>query len=166
MRIVSVIDEMVSSSRIHAWAYTTAGEHGRPAKGVAIVACMDARINVESMFGLPTGDAHIIRNAGGIVTDDVLRSLLISQRLLGTREILLLHHTDCGLMRLNESQLVPQLEREAGIKLPFTLGAFTDLDEDLRRSLALIRSFRFLVARNSVRAFVYDVSEASLREVA
>src|SRR5947208_17089080 len=115
MGIVSVIDEMVSSSRVHAWAYTTAGEHGRPAKGVAIVACMDARINVESMFGLPTGDAHIIRNAGGIVTDDVLRSLLISQRLLGTREILLLHHTDCGLMRLNDSQLVPQLEREAGV---------------------------------------------------
>jgi carbonic anhydrase len=165
MGIVSVIDELVSSSKVHAWAYTTAGEHGHPAKGVAIVACMDARINVESMFGLRTGDAHIIRNAGGIVTDDVLRSLLISQRLLGTRAILLLHHTDCGLMRLNESQLVPQLEREAGVKLPFTLGAFTDLDEDLRRSLALIRSFRFLVARNSVRAFVYDVSEASLREV-
>src|ERR1700693_4557601 len=96
MGIVSVIDEMVSSSKVHAWAYTTAGEHGRPAKGVAIVACMDARINVESMFGLRTGDAHIIRNAGGIVTDDVLRSLLISQRLLGTREILLLHHTACG----------------------------------------------------------------------
>jgi len=165
MGIVSVIDEMVSSSKVHAWPYTTAGAHGRPAKGVAIVSCMDARINIESLFGLPSGDAHIIRNAGGVVTDDVLRSLLISQHLLGTREILLLHHTDCGLMRLNETQLVPQLEREAGVKLPFKLGAFTDLDEDLRRSLALIQSFPFLPARNLARAFVYDVSDASLREV-
>jgi len=165
MGLVSAIDEMVSSSKVHALAYTTAGTHGRPAKGVAIVSCMDARINVESLFGLRSGDAHIIRNAGGIVTDDVLRSLLLSQRLLGTREILLLHHTDCGLMRLNETQLAPQLEREAGVKLPFTLGAFTDLDEDLRRSLAVIRSFPFLPARNAVRAFVYDVSDASLREV-
>lgn len=162
---MSVIDEMVSSSKVHAWPYTAAGEHGRPAKGVAIVGCMDARINIESMFGLRTGDAHIIRNAGGIVTDDVLRSLLLSQHLLGTREILLLHHTDCGLMRLNETRLIPELEREAGVKLPFMLGAFADTDEDLRRSLALIRSFRFLTARNSVRAFVYDVSDGSLREV-
>jgi len=152
---------MVSNSKIHALAYTTAGERGRPAKGVAIVSCMDARINVESLFGLRTGDAHVIRNAGGIVTEDVLRTLLISQRVLGTREIMLLHHTDCGMLRLNESQL----EREAGGKLPFNLGAFTDLDEDLRRGMALIRSSQFLPGRNVVRAFVYDVVDASLREV-
>src|SRR2546427_11845241 len=109
---------MVPGSGVHAWGYTTGGEPGRPAKGVAIVACMDARINVESMFGLPTGAAHIIRNAGGIVTDDGLHSQLISQRLLGTREILRLHHTDCGLMRVNEAQLVPQPARGAGCKLP------------------------------------------------
>jgi carbonic anhydrase len=162
---VSVIDELVASSRVHAVAYTAAGAHGRPAKAVAIVSCMDARINVESLFGLRSGDAHIIRNAGGIISDDVLRSLLISQHLLGTREILLLHHTDCGMMRLDEGHLIPQLEREAGVVLPFALGGFTDLDEDLRHSLAAIRSFPFLPARNSVRAFVYDVSDASLREV-
>lgn len=163
---MSVIDELVWNSKVHALAYTTAGTHGRPARGVAIVACMDARINVESLFGLRSGDAHIIRNAGGIITEDTLRSLLISQRLLGTREILLLHHTDCGLMRLNEAQLVPELEREAGAKLAFKLGAFTDLDADLRRSVAVIRAFPFLPARDQVRAFVYDVADASIREVA
>lgn len=162
---MSVIDELIRNSRVHALAYTTAGTHGRPAKAIAILTCMDARINVESLFGLRSGDAHIIRNAGGIVTEDTLRSLLVSQRLLGTREIMLLHHTECGLLRLNETQLIPKLERETGAKLPFTLGAFTDLDEDLRRSLAMVRSFQFLPARDAVRAFVYDVSDASLREV-
>src|SRR5690349_23927203 len=120
---------MLASSRFHALAYTVAGEHGRPAKSVAIVTCMDARINVESLFGLRTGDAHIIRNAGGSVTDDVLRSLLVSQRVLGTREILLLHHTDCGMMRINETELVGQLEQQARVKLPFALGSFPDLEQ-------------------------------------
>jgi carbonic anhydrase len=126
---------------------------------------MDARINVESLFGLRSGDAHIIRNAGGIVTDDTLRSLLISQRLLATREIMLLHHTDCGMVRLDESQLVPKLEQEVGTKLPFKLGAFRDLEQDLRHSLTVIRSFPFLPAQDAVRAFVYDVADASLHEV-
>jgi len=162
---VSVVDELVWNSKVHALAYSSAGPHGRPAKGVAILACMDARINVESLFGLRTGDAHIIRNAGGIVSEDALRSLMLSQRLVGTREILLLHHTDCGLMRVNETQLTSQLEREAGARLPFKVGAFSDLDQDLRQGMALIRSSRFLPVRDAVRAFVYDVADGSLREV-
>jgi carbonic anhydrase len=165
VRAVSVVDELVSNSRIHAMAYTTAGVHGRPARSIAIVTCMDARINVESLFGLRTGDAHIIRNAGGIITDDALRSLVISQRLLGTREILLLHHSDCGLMRLDETKFARQVEQEMGQRLPFKLGGFSDLDLDVRHSLEVVRSFAFLPARNEVRGFVYDVANATLREV-
>ncbi len=162
---MSAIDELVWNSKVHALAYSAAGTHGRPAKGIAILACMDARINVENLFGLRTGDAHVLRNAGGIVTEDALRSLMLSQRIAGTREILLLHHTDCGLMSVQERDLATQVEREVGIKLPFALGAFTDPEEDVHRSLTLIRTCRFLPHREVVRGFVYDVTTGGLHEV-
>jgi carbonic anhydrase len=162
---VSAIDELLWNSKLHALSFGDAALHGQPAKGVAIVTCMDARIHVEALLRLRPGDAHVIRNAGGIVTADVLRSLALSQRLLGTREVGLLHHTDCGMMTFKEQDLASQMEREAGVKLPFKLGAFSDLEEDVRRSLTLVRSCRFLPHRDIVRGFVYEVTSGRLREV-
>lgn len=162
---MSAIDELVWNSKLHALAFGDAALHGRPAKGVAVVTCMDARINVEALLRLRAGDAHVIRNAGGILTEDVLRSLALSQRLLGTREVLLLHHTDCGMMTFKEEELAAQMERETGAKPPFKLGAFSDLEEDVRRSLALVRSCRFLPHREAVRGFVYEVATGQMREV-
>ncbi len=162
---MSAIDELVWNSKLHALAFGEATRHGRPAKGVAIVSCMDGRINVEALLRLNPGDAHVIRNAGGIVTEDVLRSLVLSQRLLGTREVLVLHHTDCAMMTFTERELSAQLEREMGAKLPFALGAFSDMEEDVRRSVTLIRTCRFLPHRDVVRGFVYEVATGRMREV-
>jgi carbonic anhydrase len=137
---------------------------GMPRTGVAVITCMDARIDVFAALGLSAGDAHVIRNAGGVVTDDVIRSLVISRCMLDTREIMLIHHTNCGMLQLPNDKLKRRLRAETGREPPFTLGGFADLDADVRQSIAAIRSNPFLGA-NAVRGFVYDVESGRLREV-
>ena len=126
---------------------------------------MDARIDPARLFGLELGDAHVLRNAGGVVTEDVIRSVMLSQRLLGTSEVLLIHHTLCGMQGLAEAEMKAGIEAEAGIRPPFALEAFDDIDADVRQSMARIRSSPFLRRDGSVRGFVYDLAEGTLREV-
>jgi carbonic anhydrase len=126
---------------------------------------MDARLNPYGMLGLHEGDAHVIRNAGGVVTDDVIRSLLISQRLLGTREVVLVHHTDCGMLTFRDDDVKAAVHADSGLKPPFALEAFGDLDEDVRQSIARIKASPFVPDKTSVRGFVYDVTSGQLREV-
>lgn len=135
-----------------------------PATGVAIVTCMDARINVYGLFGLREGDAHVMRNAGGTVTDDVIRSLMLSQRLLGTTEIILVHHTECGMLSFTDTELAAQIESETGVRPPFELGAFTNLTSDVRLSMSRINASPFIVHKQ-VRGFIYDVKTGALQEV-
>jgi len=136
-----------------------------PAKGVAVVACMDARLNVYGALGLAEGEAHVIRNAGGVVTDDEIRSLAISQRLLGTREIILIHHTDCGMLTFTDDDFKRAIQDETGIKPEWAAESFTDLDEDVRQSIARIKASPFVPHTESVRGFVFDVATGLLREV-
>jgi carbonic anhydrase len=126
---------------------------------------MDARLNVYGMLGLEEGDAHVIRNAGGVITDDEIRSLTISQRLLGTREIILIHHTDCGMLTFTDDELKQQIQEEVGIKPEFALEAFTDLEEDVRQSIRRIKASPFIPYKDNVRGFIYQVESGRLREV-
>jgi carbonic anhydrase len=137
-----------------------------PAKGVAVVACMDARLNVYAILGLAEGDAHVIRNAGGVVTDDEIRSLAISQRLLGTREIILIHHTDCGMLTFTDDEFKAAIQAETGIKPEWAAEAFDDLDTDVRQSVARIKASKFIPHTDQVRGFVFDVATGKLNEVA
>jgi carbonic anhydrase len=137
-----------------------------PAKGVAVVACMDARLNVYAILGLAEGEAHVIRNAGGVITDDEIRSLTISQRLLGTREIILIHHTDCGMLTFTDDDFKAGIQKETGIKPAWAAEAFPDLDDDVRQSIARIKASPFIPHTDSVRGFVFDVATGKLREVA
>ena len=137
-----------------------------PSSGVAVLACMDARLNVYGALGLEEGDAHVIRNAGGVVTDDEIRSLAISQRLLGTREIILIHHTDCGMLTFTDDEFKSSIQEETGIKPEWAAEAFGDLDEDVRQSIARIKASPFIPRKDSVRGFVYEVETGRLREVA
>ena len=136
-----------------------------PAKGVAIVACMDARLNVYGLLGLNEGEAHVIRNAGGVVTDDEIRSLAISQRLLGTREIMLIHHTDCGMLTFTDDAFKRSIHDETGIKPHWAAEAFSDLDVDVRQSMARIKASPFVPYTDNVRGFVFDVATGKLNEV-
>ena len=136
-----------------------------PAKRTAIVACMDARIDTGRLLGIDEGDAHVIRNAGGVVTDDVLRSLVISQRLLGTEEIILIHHTDCGMVTFTDDEVKSQIEADTGIRPSFALEAFPDVDEDVRQSIRRIRANPFIPVKDKIRGFVYDVKTGRLNEV-
>jgi carbonic anhydrase len=136
-----------------------------PAKGVAVVACMDARLDVHKILGLEEGDAHIIRNAGGVITDDEIRSLTISQRLLGTREVILIHHTDCGMLTFSDDELKAQIHEDVGLKPHFSMESFSDLEEDVRQSVARIQASPFISHKESVRGFVYEVETGRLREV-
>jgi carbonic anhydrase len=136
-----------------------------PAKGVAIVACMDARLNVYGLLGLNEGEAHVIRNAGGVVTDDEIRSLAISQRLLGTREIMLIHHTDCGMLTFTDDEFKRSIHDDTGIKPHWAAEAFSDLDEDVRQSMARIKASPFVPHTENVRGFVFDVATGKLNEV-
>ena len=136
-----------------------------PGKKVAVVACMDARLNVYGALGLREGDAHVIRNAGGVVTDDEIRSLVISQRLLGTEEIILIHHTDCGMLTFTDDEFKRTIQDEVGIKPEWAAEAFSDVDEDVRQSIARIKASPFIPHTDSVRGFVYDVTTGTLREV-
>jgi carbonic anhydrase len=136
-----------------------------PAKGTAVVACMDARIDVYRILGLEEGESHVIRNAGGVVTDDVLRSLLISQRLLGTKEIILIHHTDCGMLTFTDDEVKAAVQADIGLRPHFALEAFGDLDDDVRQSIARIKASPYVPNKDSVRGFVFDVESGELREV-
>jgi carbonic anhydrase len=137
----------------------------KPSTGVAVVACMDARIDVHSLFGLSPGDAHVIRNAGGLVTDDTVRSLAISQRLLGTTEVVLVHHTNCGMLGLDDDAFAADVEKDAGRRPSWRAGGFTDAAEDVRQSMQALRECPFLPARDAIRGFVLDVDTGALEEV-
>jgi carbonic anhydrase len=136
-----------------------------PSKQVAVVACMDARLNVYGMLGLGDGEAHVIRNAGGVITDDEIRSLAISQRLLGTTEIILIHHTDCGMLTFTDDAFKRSIQDETGIKPPWSAESFGDLDEDVRQSIARIKASPFVPHTGAVRGFVFDVATGKLNEV-
>ena len=136
-----------------------------PASHVAVVACMDARLNVYGILGLKEGETHVIRNAGGVVTDDEVRSLAISQRLLGTTEIILIHHTDCGMLTFTDDAFKRSIQDETGIKPEWAAEAFTDLGEDVRQSIARIKASPFIPHKDSVRGFVFDVATGKLNEV-
>jgi len=136
-----------------------------PAKGVAVVACMDARLNVYGILDLAEGEAHVIRNAGGVITDDEIRSLAISQRLLGTEEIILIHHTDCGMLTFTDDDFKKSIQDDVGVKPPWSAEAFPDLDEDVRQSVARIKNSPFVPNKDSVRGFVFDVATGKLNEV-
>ena len=161
---MSAIDDLVWKSHLHSLGFGGA-EHGAPSKRVAIVACMDARLCLEKLLDLRPGDVHVMRNAGGIVTDDMLRSLTLSQRLLGTCEVMLVHHTDCGMATFRDDELAARIAEEVGSPPPFRLGAFRDVEEDLRHSLATVRACRYLPHRDEVRGFLYEVETGDLREV-
>jgi len=136
-----------------------------PSRATAVVACMDSRLNVYAALGLADGEAHVIRNAGGVVTDDVIRSLAISQRLLGTREVIVIHHTGCGLLTITDEQFARTLQADTGHTPQWRAHAFTDLEDDVRVSLRLIRESPFLPATDAVRGFVFDVTTGGLAEV-
>jgi carbonic anhydrase len=163
---MSVTDELLQSNDSYARSFSSGDLPMPPARKVAVVACMDARLNPYGVLGLHEGDAHVIRNAGGVVTDDVIRSLLISQRLLGTREVVLIHHTDCGMLTFRDDDLKAAIEAGTGLRPPFALEAFPDLDKDVRQSIARIKASPFIPDKTSVRGFVYDVGSGKLREVA
>ncbi len=137
----------------------------RPTRGTVVITCMDARIDLFAALGLHLGEVHLIRNAGGVVTDDVLRSLTLSQIRLGTREVLIAHHTDCGLQGLDDVAIADDLEAASGTRPPFAFGGFTDLDESVRESVARVRSAAYVPHRDAVRGFVYEVATGRLREV-
>jgi carbonic anhydrase len=136
-----------------------------PAKGVVVLACMDARLDVFRLLGLREGDAHVIRNAGGVVTDDAIRSLTISQRLLGTTEIILIHHTDCGMLTFTDDSFKTDIQTDTGVRPHWSPEAFPDLEEDVRQSIARIKVSPFVPSRDSIRGFVFDVATGRLNEV-
>jgi len=136
-----------------------------PGKGVAVLACMDARLDVYRLLGLQEGEAHVIRNAGGVVTDDAIRSLTISQRLLGTTEVVLIHHTDCGMLTFTDDTFKADIQSDTGIKPHWSAEAFSDLEQDVRQSIARIKTSPFVPNKDSVRGFVFDVGTGKLTEV-
>jgi carbonic anhydrase len=161
---VTVTDELLSNAESYAAAFDKADLPMPPGAKVAIVACMDARLNPYGLLGLKEGDAHVIRNAGGVVTADEIRSLAISQRLLGTEEIILIHHTDCGMLTFTDDDFKRSILEDTGIKPEWAAEAFGDLDEDVRQSIARIKASPF-IPRKNVRGFVYQVEDGRLREV-
>ena len=162
---MSVIDEVLRANSGYARAFTLGHLPMPPARKLAVVACMDARLTVEQVLGLKTGDAHIIRNAGGIVTEDALRSLLISHYLLGTEEWVIINHTDCGMLTFKDDDVKHSIASEVGIKPGFALEAFSDLEQDVRQSMARIQASPFIPNKASVRGFIYDVRSGHLNEV-
>jgi carbonic anhydrase len=162
---MSVTDELLVNAQRYRAGFDRGGLPMRPTRRLAVLACMDARLNPHGLLGLAEGDAHIIRNAGGMVTDDVRRSLAISQRLLGTREIILIYHTDCGMRTFTDDEFKASIEAETGIRPSWAAETFTDTDTDLRQSIARIVADPFIPHKESVRGFVYDVRTGGLREV-
>jgi carbonic anhydrase len=162
---MAVTDELLANNAAYAESFSGPLPLP-PAKHVAVVACMDARLNVYAVLGLAEGDAHVIRSAGGVVTEDEIRSLAISQRLLGTREIILIHHTDCGMLTFTDDQFKAGIQAETGIKPAWSAESFTDLDTDVRQSVARIKASPFIPHTDQVRGFVFDVATGKLNEVA
>jgi carbonic anhydrase len=162
---MSVTDELLRNAEQYAASFDRGDLPMPPAKQVAVLACMDARLNPYALLGLSEGDAHVIRNAGGVVTDDEIRSLSISQRLLGTEEIILIHHTDCGMLTFSDDEFRRQIQKDTGIKPEWAAEAFDDLEEDVRQSMARIKASPFIPKKDQVRGFVYDVKTGGLTEV-
>ena len=162
---MTVTDEFVRNAEQYAASFSKADLPMPPGKHVAVVACMDARLNPYGLLGLQEGDAHVIRNAGGVVSEDVIRSLAISQRLLGTREIVLIHHTDCGMLTFTDDAFKRSIQDETGIKPPWSAESFPDLDEDVRQSMARIKASPFIPHKDAIRGFVFDVATGKLNEV-
>ena len=162
---MTVTDELLTNNLGYAASFDKGDLPLPPAKKVAILACMDARLDPARVLGLSEGDAHVIRNAGGVASDDAIRSLTISQRLLGTEEIVLIHHTDCGMVTFTDGAVKDQIEAETGIRPPFALEAFPDADADVRQSIARIQASPFVPKKDNVRGFVYEVETGKLREV-
>ncbi len=160
----TVTDRLVEANQRYAAAFTDPGMDARPVLRVAVVACMDARLDLHAALGLELGDCHTIRNAGGVVTDDVIRSLTISQRKLGTRSVVLIHHTGCGLESLTED-FRTELELEVGQRPAWAVESFKDVDQDVRQSMQRVRTSPFLQHTDDVRGFVFDVKTGLLREV-
>jgi carbonic anhydrase len=163
---MTVTDELLRNNAEFAGSFSNGDLPMPPGKHLAVVACMDARLNVYALLGLREGEAHVIRNAGGVVSDDVLRSLVISQRLLGTREVILVHHTDCGMLTFTDDAVKADIEADVGLRPHFALEAFSDLERDIRQSIARIKASPFVPHKDAVRGFVYDVRSGALQEVA
>jgi carbonic anhydrase len=162
---MTVTDDLLRNNAEFAKSFSNGDLPMPPSKALAVVACMDARLNVYALLGLEEGEAHVIRNAGGVVSDDVLRSLVISQRLLGTREVILVHHTDCGMLTFTDDQVKADIEADVGLRPHFALEAFPDLERDIRQSIARIKASPFVPSKDSIRGFIYDVTTGQLQEV-
>jgi carbonic anhydrase len=162
---MSTTDELLANNEAYAASFDKADLPMPPGRKVAVVACMDARLNVYGILGLQEGDAHVIRNAGGVVTEDEIRSLAISQRLLGTEEIILIHHTDCGMLTFTDDEFKASIQDETGIKPDWAAESFSDLDTDVRQSMARINASPFIPRKDSIRGFVFEVETGRLREV-
>jgi carbonic anhydrase len=162
---MTATDELLANNDAYATSFDKGALPLPPGRKVAVLACMDARLNVYGALGLTEGDAHVIRNAGGVVTDDEIRSLAISQRLLGTEEIILIHHTDCGMLTFTDDEFRNSIQQEIGIKPEWAAESFTDLDADVRQSIARIKASPFIPRKESIRGFVYEVETGRLREV-
>ena len=162
---MTVTDELLANNAAYAASFTKGELPLPPAKHVAIVACMDARLDPAQVLGFDEGDAHVIRNVGGAVTDDAIRSLAISQRLLGTDEIILIHHTDCGMLTFSDEELKAQIAEETGVRPHFAIETFSDLEADVHQSIARIKASPFIPKKDHIRGFVYEVETGKLREV-
>ena len=162
---MTVTDELLRNNAEFAGSFSNGDLPMPPGKHLAVVACMDARLNVYALLGLREGEAHVIRNAGGVVSDDVLRSLVISQRLLGTREVILVHHTECGMLTFTDDAVKADIEADVGLRPHFALEAFSDLEQDIRQSIARIKASPFVPNKDSVRGFIFDVTTGQLQEV-
>jgi carbonic anhydrase len=162
---MSTIDGLIANNRTFASSLPAQQLDVRPTLQLAIVTCMDSRINVFSALGLQDGQAHIIRNAGGVITDDAIRSLAISQRRLGTREVMLIHHTKCGMQTLTDDGFRAELQEATGVAPAFAIESFSDVDADVRQSILRVRQSPFLLHREVVRGFVYDVDTRALSEI-
>ncbi|MDQ3318731.1 MAG: carbonic anhydrase [Actinomycetota bacterium] len=162
---MSTTDELLKNNEAYAQSFDQGGLPMPPAKKIAVVTCMDARLSPYVMLGLNEGDAHVIRNAGGVITDDEIRSLAVSQRLLGTEEIMVIHHTDCGMLTFSDDDFKREIQEETGMKPQWPVEAFADLDEDVRQSVARIKTNPFIPKKDAVRGFVYEVETGLLREV-
>ena len=161
---MSAVDDYLKNNEEYALTHV-GGRPARPASQVAVVACMDSRMRIFPMLGLGDGEAHVIRNAGGVVTDDVIRSLAISQRLLGTREIMLIHHTDCGMQKTTEDKFKAEVETDTGIRPPWAVETFTDAEQDIRQSIGRLKASPFIPHKDAIRGFVFDVDTGKLNEV-
>ena len=163
--MMTTIDELLHNNERYADALTPAHLDVSPSRRLAIVTCMDSRLDVFQALGLGDGEAHVLRNAGGVITDDVIRSLAISQRRLGTREVMLIHHTDCGMQKVTDDGFRAELQEATGVAPAFAIESFTDVDEDVRQSIRRVRRSAFVPHRDAVRGFVYDVDTHRLYEV-